>query len=163
MKIIRYLKFICLAILFFSIGERSFSQGLGEKQNALIEVSVNGVVYKGEAEMEAAGITDSILAMQFIERNSIFVPRGGSIKVKLELVTGDGRRKDITSDPCLYMLNVADWAFQWARGGTITQEPNPLYSGDRNLMNARLGQIMFVYHHDGIFGYNRIFLKTQDE
>ncbi|WP_186016869.1 hypothetical protein [Burkholderia gladioli] len=152
MKIIRYLKFICLAILFFSIGERSFSQGLDEKRNALIEVSVNGVVCKGEAEMEAAGITDSI-----------FVPRGGSIKVKLELVTGDGRRKDITSDPCLYMLNVADWAFQWARGGTITQEPNPLYSGDRNLMNARLGQIMFVYHHDGIFGYNRIFLKTQDE
>ncbi|WP_186025061.1 hypothetical protein [Burkholderia gladioli] len=152
MKIIRYLKFICLAILFFSIGERSFSQGLDEKRNALIEVSVNGVVCKGEAEMEAAGITDSI-----------FVPTGGSIKVKLELVTDDGRRKDITSDPCLYMLNVADWAFQWARGGTITQEPNPLYSGDRNLMNARLGQIMFVYHHDGIFGYNRIFLKTQDE
>ncbi len=144
------------AAIFTSIP--AFSQD-NEKPNALLEVSVNGVIHKGEAEFNADGIHDEATARQYLEQNSIRVPKDGEVQLKVELITKDGIRRDVTADPHLAYLNVEKWVAQVSRTGLITRKPDPRFT-EPNLLNSTSGQIMFVYKDGNIFGYNNLLLQV---
>ncbi|WP_133116905.1 hypothetical protein [Paraburkholderia acidicola] len=126
--------------------------------NVLLEVSVNGAVYKGEAEWDATGASAAAAATQFINQNILHVPHGGSVQLKVELVSTNGQKIDVTADPSMHYSAVTDWNLGVSGTGLVTQKANAGYT-QANLANDRNGQIIVWYKSGNILGYNSIQLK----
>ncbi len=157
-------KFIISVLAGFSIAASpvAFPQTDQDMPNALLEISVNGVVHKGEYEFVKEGINDSATARQFFDQNSIKLPKNGSVQLAITLVTPDGKRKDVTSDQGhMWVMNQTSWIFRVKAPGLLVQDPNPIYASDPNLMQARTGQIMYIYRDGRIFAYNSVLVEVE--
>ncbi|MEQ5843011.1 hypothetical protein N0A02_26505 [Paraburkholderia acidicola] len=126
--------------------------------NALLEVSVNGTVYKGEAEWDASGASDAAAATQFINQNILHVPHGGSVQLKVNLVSANGQKTDVTADPSMHYSAVTDWNLDVSGTGLVTQKANSSYT-QANLTNDKNGQIIVWYKNGNVLGYNSIQLR----
>ncbi|PFH20736.1 hypothetical protein [Burkholderia sp. JKS000303] len=123
--------------------------------NAVLEVSVNGTVYKGEAEYEATGTPDQAAAEAFLKQNSIHLLPGGNAQLKVALVGTDGSRTDVTTDADTHYTAVTDWNLDVSANGVLTQRANPNYSS-ADAKGSKDGQIAIWYKKGTTFGYNAI-------
>ncbi|SMG55664.1 hypothetical protein [Paraburkholderia susongensis] len=123
--------------------------------NAVLEVSVNGTVYKGQAEYEATGSPDSAAAMEFLRQNSIHLLPGGTAQLKVDLVGADGSRTDVTDDTDTHYAAVTNWNLDVSATGVVTQRADPKYSA-ANAKNSKDGQIIVWYKKGTTLGFNAI-------
>ncbi|WP_175907755.1 MULTISPECIES: hypothetical protein [unclassified Burkholderia] len=153
-------KFLFSAAFFVAVNP-SFSQPNNDQPNALLEISINGVVHKGEVELMAEGINDAATTRQFIEQNSIRLPKGGSVQLKITLITSDGKRQDVTNNVSnMWTLNQTGWLFQVKAPGLLVQQPGPAYASNQTLMNSTFGEITYVYKNGNVIAYNSVYVRV---
>ncbi|MCX4166289.1 MULTISPECIES: hypothetical protein [Paraburkholderia] len=151
----RYIAFLFSACVVAALPLRASAQDV---PNALLEVSVNGTVYKGEAEWDASGASDAAAASKFIDQNILHVPHGGSVQLRVDLVAANGQKTDVTADPSTHYSAVTDWNLDVSGTGLVTQKANPGYT-QANLANDKSGQVIVWYKSGNILGYNSIQLQ----
>lgn len=143
---------VALTLLVMLTGVDAIAQ---ETPNAVLEISVNGTVYKGQAEYEASGAPDPAAAMEFLKQNSIHLLPGGTAQLKVALIGADGSRTDVTADAHTHYEAVTDWNLDVSATGVVRQRANRNYSA-ADAINAKDGQIAIWYKKGTTLGYNAV-------